>query len=319
MANIAITNYCNLKCPYCFADDMIHEDNKNMSLENYVKILRYLIQYNETDIGIIGGEPTLHPQFKEILIESNLCAIENNTTFTLFTNGINLEEYLSYIGNNIKILINCNNIIDEKQLLKFCTTINHLNNLGWIHNGKVTLGCNLYPDEAEYTWIWMIADYYKIPKLRCSVVSPGGQYKIWRNRKNEYFKHMKPIFINFCKEAQKRKIRLILDCGHIPSCYFNEEELKLIKEVSCLTHYSADVGCTPAMDITPNLEVIPCFGVYKPIPIDFNNNWFGITRYITQNYHIPKALKNNQSPCNNCDKLCNFQCQGGCLAFSSPE
>ena len=64
MANIAITNYCNLKCPYCFADDMIHDDNKNMSLENYVKILRYLIQYNETDIGIIGGEPTLHPQFK---------------------------------------------------------------------------------------------------------------------------------------------------------------------------------------------------------------------------------------------------------------
>lgn len=92
MPNIAITNYCNLKCPYCFADDMIHESKNNMTLENYIKLLHYLTEYNnEQHVGIIGGEPTLHPQFKEILIESNQCANKNNTQFTLFTNGIELE------------------------------------------------------------------------------------------------------------------------------------------------------------------------------------------------------------------------------------
>lgn len=95
MANIAITNYCNLKCSYCFADDMIHEPNKNMLIEDYIKILKYLVEKNNvTYLGIIGGEPTLHPNFIEILCESNQCANRNNIQFTLFTNGIELEQYL---------------------------------------------------------------------------------------------------------------------------------------------------------------------------------------------------------------------------------
>ena len=69
MPNIAITNYCNLKCPYCFANDMINEQKKNIELNNYIKLLHYLTEYNNIkEIGIIGGEPTLHPFFKEILI-----------------------------------------------------------------------------------------------------------------------------------------------------------------------------------------------------------------------------------------------------------
>ncbi len=113
MANIAINNYCNLKCPYCFADGMIQESSKNLSVDNYIKLLKYLIEDNdEHSIGIIGGEPTLHPNFKDILIESNHYGAVNDVNFTLFTNGIELEQYLSCIGDKIRILINCNNIFN---------------------------------------------------------------------------------------------------------------------------------------------------------------------------------------------------------------
>ena len=34
MPNIAITAYCNLKCPYCFANEMIsNQEEKNITLE----------------------------------------------------------------------------------------------------------------------------------------------------------------------------------------------------------------------------------------------------------------------------------------------
>lgn len=321
MANIAINNYCNLKCSYCFADDMIQENNKNMSIENYIKILKYLTEQNkEHRIGIIGGEPTLHPNFKEILIESNQCAIANDVTFILFTNGIELEQYIPYIGENIKILINCNNLFNSKQAEQFYHTLEHCNTLGWLKTEKVKLGCNLFPNEYNYHWIWLLVDMFKIKSLRCSVVSPRGEYKNWKNRKDEYFKWMKPIFLKFCTEAKKHNIKLGMDCGYIPSCYFNKEEKDLIKEVIEDNHYSIEIGCTPVMDITPDLQVVPCFGLYNnSIPLDFEKNWLGLYRYLNYNYYAPKTLNNNQNPCTTCNKLCDFQCQGGCLAFSSPS
>ena len=321
MANIAITNYCNLKCSYCFADDMIHQANKTMSIENYIKILKYLTEQNkETNIGIIGGEPTLHPQFKDILIETNQCGAVNNINFTLFTNGIELEQYIPYIGDNIKILINCNNLFNTEQTKSFYSTLTHCAELGWLKTGKVQCGCNLFPQETKYHWIWLLVDTFSLHFLRCSIVSPGGQYKNWRNRKDEYFKQMKPIFLDFCKEAKKRNVKLGLDCGYIPSCYFNEQELKLIKEVITDEMYDIEIGCNPVMDITPDLQIIPCFGLYNnSIPLDFNKNWLGLYKYLNYNYYAINTLNNTQGPCSTCNKLCDFQCQGGCLAFSSPE
>lgn len=300
---------------------MIQESNKNLSVDDYIKILKYLTETNdEHNIGIIGGEPTLHPNFKDILIESNYYGITNDVNFTLFTNGIELEQYLSCIGDKIRILINCNNIINTNQMESFYSTITHCFDLGWLNSDKARLGCNLHLQEKQYEWIWSLVDTFDIHFLRCSVVSPGGEYLNWRNKKDEYFKQMKPIFLEFCKEAKKRNVKLGLDCGYIPSCYFSNKELDFIKSIISNHSYNIETGCQPVMDITPDLNVVPCFGLYNhSIPLDFNKNWFGLFRYFSYKYNFPKALNNTQGSCANCDKLCDFQCQGGCLAFSSPS
>ena len=35
--------------------------------------------------------------------------------------------------------------------------------------------------------------------IRCSVVSPGGIYTDWKDKKDKYFNLMKPIYLDFCK------------------------------------------------------------------------------------------------------------------------
>jgi uncharacterized radical SAM superfamily Fe-S cluster-containing enzyme len=66
ISNIAIVNYCNLKCPYCFADNE-QENPIYMSLENYIKTLDFILKNPVDGIGILGGEPTLHPDFSKII------------------------------------------------------------------------------------------------------------------------------------------------------------------------------------------------------------------------------------------------------------
>lgn len=88
MSNIAIVNYCNLRCEYCFADDMIKNDNLTMSIENYENLLNFILKNPFDTVGIIGGEPTLHPQFSDIIkLTKEKCS---DRKVVLFTNGIEL-------------------------------------------------------------------------------------------------------------------------------------------------------------------------------------------------------------------------------------
>lgn len=129
MANIVLTTYCNLHCPYCFADKMIkQEDIKNIDLVQFKKILNWLD--GDGRIGLIGGEPTLHPQFKEILeIISNY---NQDTEFILFTNGIYLEQYIPFLPKNLSILINLNQpqAMTTQQYLALIKCLIKLDSLG---------------------------------------------------------------------------------------------------------------------------------------------------------------------------------------------
>jgi len=66
--NILITSSCNLNCPYCFAKT-VKEDNsiiKFMPVEEFDSILNWCRNLNIKEVSILGGEPTIHPNFNQI-------------------------------------------------------------------------------------------------------------------------------------------------------------------------------------------------------------------------------------------------------------
>lgn len=313
MANIAIVNYCNLKCKYCFADDMICEESQSISLEDYRTILSFLARTPKNHVGIIGGEPTLHPRFKDILKETNKYCREVNTSATLFTNGIELDEYLPFIGERIGILINCNTPEYQPSDLfkKQRDTLDHLHELSWFDK-KANCGCNIYPKCEDYGYMWDIVDRYHLDHIRTSVVSPAATFAEWRKNKEGYYNLMKPIFLQFCKDAIKHNCKLNLDCGHIPMCYFDMDEADLVRE-AC-TNTDQDF-CEPVVDITPSFKATACFGSYDPVDIRDFNNLFELERYLLIKKSLPKAEANCTGKCTTCKKHKLLQCQGGCLGF----
>lgn len=83
-------NYiCNNRCLFCFSSSTSGGDRKGCI--SHQEMLRRIkaIEPNSDDLIVInGGEPTLHPQFYELLISLMNC---NNARIVVYTNAISLD------------------------------------------------------------------------------------------------------------------------------------------------------------------------------------------------------------------------------------
>lgn len=311
MANIVITNYCNLQCPYCFANKYITEEEKqNITLDELNRILEWLGRTVINRIGIIGGEPTLHPRANEIFSRVKEFAQERKTRVILFSNGIKLYRYARLFDDNFGALINVNHpdvIGNEKwkelekslKMIKVCNGMN-----------TTSIGINLYPNMKDYDYIFDLAKNYSFNTLRVSYVAPTCQFS--NVTKDEYYTSAKDIFIPFVEKAKSLDIKVRLDCNHIPLCYFTDKE----KEMMIETVENWHNYCSPVVDITPDMKGTSCFGAYELVDLSAFENIQEAERYFMFKKMYPKALANSGGKCSSCSKFENLSCQGGCLAFA---
>ena len=312
MPNIAITKYCNLKCPYCFAEDMIAEEQtKAITLDQLTKILNWLGQEPLSGhIGIIGGEPTLHPQYKDVIYLINDFCARNNIKSLLFTNGIELYKTLHLLPDNMNILININKLNDINQS-KLNKTLDLCHKLHLLEENRVCIGCNLYSTNTDYSYFWNVVDtYHEISTVRMSITAP-----IQINDKQDkflYYQKMKPILFDFLNKAKQYNLEVTFDCNQIPLCELTENEQLFVKSFGRYKTF-----CSPTIDITADFKASSCFGSYDDTLIDCNlfNNINELERYFQ--YKIFKKTElNYNGKCKNCEKFNLQQCQGGCLSFS---
>jgi len=324
MPNIIVTNSCNLKCPYCFADDMIQhssDNNRFIDADTFNKILDFCSRGEQEPIGIIGGEPTLHPYFIDIIMTLQKYCSMYNCEGLIFTNGIKLKPWLSYLGPNIGVLVNCNapKYQSTKNYEATLDSLKQAYKLGYIKTDKVRVGCNIYLGLDDYSYFWKdIVEPFQVKYIRCSVASPGGCYmEEWRHqdKKEQYYLALKPAFIDFIREAKKHDCILEFDCNQIPPCYFTDEERQEIMEVAA---FPPKTFCIPPIDITTDLKAFSCFGTcdfQKEVKIEDFSDLQELRRYLIFTKNLPKVQQNTGGKCAECLAHEKYQCQGGCLSF----
>ncbi len=92
LANVDLTNRCNLTCPVCFANANVAGYLYEPSLEQVRGMLATLRGEQPVDGRVVqfsGGEPTIHPQFFEIL---SMAREMGFTHIQVATNGIELAD-----------------------------------------------------------------------------------------------------------------------------------------------------------------------------------------------------------------------------------
>ncbi len=312
MANIALLNYCNLSCPYCFANEFITNEKKQiLTLEQLDKILDFLAkgQFNNR-IGIIGGEPTLHPQFdtivKTIITFSKKYHLPRPT---IFSNGIELGKYARLL-ENAACLINLNSpeTIGNEKWNKILNSLNQIEACGFIEH--ISFGINLYENmPSSYEYLFNLCHLYNKDDIRCSLVAPTCQMD--SNDKMAYYNKGKILFLDFVQKAAKEDFSVHLDCNHVPECFFNEEEKKLLNNVD-----SKNSFCSPVIDISPNGEVRSCFGSNNIYNIYDFEDIEHLSRFLLLKEIYPKSQLNISGNCKNCEKHKSLLCQGGCLCFA---
>ena len=63
---IQITKRCNFECWHCFRD--CKKDDEHMSDKTFEDTMKFIKQFNRMPLLISGGEPTLHPKFREYVL-----------------------------------------------------------------------------------------------------------------------------------------------------------------------------------------------------------------------------------------------------------
>lgn len=307
MPNIALLNYCNLNCPYCFADNFIAKDSQNMTIENFNKILNFIFKdgtFNK--IGIIGGEPTLHPNFKNFI---SILEKSFDGKIVVFSNGIELGQYVDIFNERVTALVNINHpyLMSKLQWNKIISSLDTFYN-----NNKINLlrlGINLYPTLQDFNFIINLCKKYNLNTIRCSYVAPTKNF--YTNNKEEYYFNGKKLFLALVKCCKENNITIHLDCNHIPQCYFTAPELLLLNN----TVSGWENICDPVIDIMPDLTATSCFGNYTSVSIENFLNFSDLKDFFRITNNMKRKYNNFNETCKRCASFNDLTCQGGCLSF----
>lgn len=310
MANICVTGVCNRACSYCFAGMNVSGSARAVSYmtwETYLQALDYAQRSKADHVRILGGEPTLHPEFNAMVAE----ALARNLTVRVFSNGLMPEravEFLQTVPPGKAIVLLNVNLLPGSGLPDIDGQQRVLERLG----PAITVGLNIaHPSQSRpYALLDLIRKFKLMPTIRVGIAHPrlGGTNQSLHPR---YYAAVGRNLAFFMTRARGEGISVGLDCGFVP-CMFPEDAREILKD----QRFGAS-PCVPVLDILPTGGVIACYPLEAlgqvPLSADadaasLRNMFEGKLSQMRQSTLFPDCVE--------CPEYLAHACHGGCLAAS---
>lgn len=314
MANILITQTCVRSCPYCFAKKHMDDNDREgmMKWNDFIYLVDFLEASGDKSVSLLGGEPTLHPDFAEFVVY----LLERGFYVNTFTSGIMNDKRLDKLkrilaGANPEMLsfvVNLNdplksNYSETERVKSF------LEHFGYVSSP----GYNMYRPKFDMGFLFDYTARYGMRRhLRLGITHPIA------GKKNAYIRlpeitQMVETLISYEEYFTRYRMKVGLDCG-FPICVFTDEQLgKLYK----MAGGQLSFGCGPAIDIGPDMMVWCCFPLsdyHKKSIYDFTD-----MRELMEFYHekqngIRQEIAGIFEECDTCHLKEDGLCGAGCLA-----
>jgi sulfatase maturation enzyme AslB (radical SAM superfamily) len=312
MPNLLLTTDCVRNCPYCFAKKEMNRavSDRYISWDNVIYVADMLIHSNETHISLLGGEPTLHPYFIDIV----LYLIQRGLHVIVFTSGVMSEDKLLGINDHLSEL--------QPDLLGFVCNVNDPARTPVIQNEiyqitrffssvgpLTTAGFNIYQEDFDLNFIFNYINSFGLKReLRIGIASPIVGHSNVFLPPDSIKKCVNRIF-EFKTYLEQFNIRLLLDCG-FPLCAFSDDQIGWLRKTSPDNHYT----CKPAIDITPDLDVYNCLPLanYHRRSLFEFNCIEEISDYYCQHHAIIRQeIAGIYKECDGCKYAISGVCSGG--------
>jgi MoaA/NifB/PqqE/SkfB family radical SAM enzyme len=92
--DVYITSQCNRRCTYCFLPSDFFASGLRMSVEAFSNVVTWCFRYHVDEITFLGGEPSLHPSFAEMVS----MACDWGLNVRVVTNGARRFQWLLETG-----------------------------------------------------------------------------------------------------------------------------------------------------------------------------------------------------------------------------
>jgi len=311
MANLLITTDCQRKCEYCFAQEN-RGSGEFISWDNFMEAVSF-ISTGPRAFNILGGEPTLHPDFDKMLAY----LLEKDFMIQVFTNGMIDDKKLNDITSVL------NKIALREGQLSFGVNINSeeyrtkeedrlqkrfLDNMGHL----AYLAFTIHEDTSLIFLKETAEKYYLDPTIRLGLAMPLCGNK----NLNKYLpvSSYRPVAKRIIELAENSEgITLMFDCG-FPLCMFNMDELgKLVKN----EENKFSFVCGVPLDIYPDLTVTNCYPLsrmHKNVIYNFASI-MDAYKFFEEGFDSPEGIYGSR--CTTC-QFFKKSCQGGCKGFAEP-
>lgn len=315
MANIVVSSLCNLSCAFCFARDHLSkqtnpENQPFISLEDFKDRLDFLERSAIEEVRLIGGEPTLHPEFLELV----KTARGRFKKLMLFTHGLLPDSVLHILESippdEITILVNTNAYWEaakhkQKEKNGWKTGLTRLAE-------RVTLGYTIASVDFDCDdLIPLLLETGAKKSIRLGLAQPvlGGQ--------NSYLFPRQYPFIGkkvaeFVSRAAAYEIDVEFDCGFV-RCMFSPEALEMVTRRAQTTIFR----CNPVLDIDLHGQSSHCFPLADRFTESLTPTSLAADLRAAIHEQIrPYRLAGIYKECSSCKFKQTRECTGGCLALT---
>jgi MoaA/NifB/PqqE/SkfB family radical SAM enzyme len=318
MANLAITTICNQNCAYCFTVDHLGDDLRSdgssgeqagtqfLSMDDFASRLDFLHRSGIKQVRLLGGEPTLHPQFPELVELVRMQGMQ----VVVFTNGLVPESALDCLASlppdQCSVMVNVNQPNGTDSDGSHGRRLDTVRRLGQ----RALLGFNIYQPGFQLDFlIELVAGAGCKPAIRLGMAHPclsGDNQYVHPNQ----YRAIALKIARFARVAANSGVSLDFDCGFV-RCMFSDADLDTLQAGGTKVGWR----CNPILDIDLNGDVIHCFPLSRlvrlPLAPDSDAaSMRGAFEERTAPYRQAGVFKE----CSTCHFKAAGECPGGCLA-----